>query len=77
MPLLAIDQRLVERFEHVGLDFREAEAAHMRHDALDEPRARGVGDDPIEKVALDRAVDPGARQRFARQQPCRIVLIDA
>ena len=46
----------------------------MRHDPPHELLALRVGDDPVEKIALDRAVDSRGGEGLAGQQPFGIVL---
>jgi cytochrome b561 len=75
VPLGAVDQRFVKNLQHIALDFGEAKAADMRHDAANQLDALGIGDNPVEKIALDRAGDARPRQRFPRQEAGRIVLI--
>ena len=45
----------------------------MIHHSADERFAFGIGDDPIEKIAFDRAVDPCRREGFAGKKALRIV----
>ena len=75
VALLAINQRFVQCLHHVTLDLSKAEAADMGHNTSDEFRAFRVGDDPVEEIALDRAVDACVRQSRPRQQPSRLVLV--
>ena len=48
----------------------------MRHHAPDEFCAFGIGDDPVEKIALDGAADAGARQGLTRQEARGVVLVE-
>ena len=77
MPLVAINQRLIERLHHVAFDLGEAEAAHVRHDLSDKLRALGIAYDPVEKVAFDRSAYSRACQRLSRKQTRRVVFIEA
>lgn len=75
VALLAINQRLVQCLHHVTLDLSKAEAADMGHNTSDEFRAFRVGDDPVEEIALDRAVDACVRQSRPRKKSSRLVLV--
>lgn len=74
MPFLPVDQRFIEDFQNVAFHFGEAEAADVIDDPADQRLALGIGDDPIEKIALDGAVDAGRGEDLAGEEPPRIVL---
>jgi len=77
VPLVAVDQRFVEDLQDVAVDLREAETAHMRHDAAYEPTPGLVDHDPVEEVALDRAEDAGGAKGLARQELAGVVFLQA
>ncbi len=76
MPLVPIDQRLVQNLENIGFDIAQLEAPHMGDNAAYQVDALGVRDDPIEKIALNRPEDAGRLKSSAGQDACRIILIN-
>ena len=73
MAFGAVDERFIENFQHIAFDLRESKTANMIDDSADERFTLGIGDDPIEKIAFDRAVDPCRCERFAGEKALRIV----
>lgn len=72
-----IDEAFVQHFENVGLGFPKAEPANVISDAPHEVAPLGVGKRPIEKVTFDGAVDIGVSKRGARQNACRVVILQS
>ena len=73
MAFGTIDKRFVEDFQNVAFDLCRVESGEHDYDPADERFALGIGDDPIEKIAFDRAVDPCRCKRFAGEKTLRIV----
>jgi hypothetical protein len=46
----------------------------MSHNPSHKLLALPVGNDPVEKITLNRAIDSGGGEGFARQEPFRVVL---
>ena len=59
VTLLAVDQRLIEDFQHIAFDLIQAEAPHVRENSADKGLALRLRDHPVEEVALCRAENPG------------------
>jgi hypothetical protein len=57
VPLGRVDQALVERFEDVDLDIAQTEAGRLPGDPQDQVAAFRQFEDPVEEVALDRALN--------------------
>src|SRR5215468_5819357 len=75
MPFVTIDQRLVQNLENVRLNIAQLESSHMCDDASNQVDALSIGDDPIEKIALNRPKNAGCLKPSARQDPRWIILI--
>src|SRR6266849_10922634 len=59
IPLVTIDQRLVQNLENVRFNIAQLKPSHMRDDTAYKVDALGIRDDPVEEVTLDRAEDSG------------------
>ena len=73
MPLVGIDQALVEALEHVDLDVAQAEAHRLPGKRAHQVSAASGEQRPVEEVGLDGADDAFVRQQPARQHLRRIV----
>ncbi len=65
MPLLAVDQRFVENLQNVAFDLGETETPDMVHDAAHEVFALSIRQNPIKKIAFNRAGNPRRLKRTA------------
>ncbi len=73
MPLLRIDQALVQHFQHIGLDVGQPEPGGLRRHLPHQGRSRRSLERPIEEVRLDRAQDALVGQPAAGEQARRVV----
>ena len=75
VPLVTIDQRLVENLENIRFDIAQLEAPHMRDYAAYQVGALGVRDDPIEKIALNSSENARRLKPSSGKYARRIVLV--
>jgi hypothetical protein len=74
VPLLSVNQRLIENFQNVAFDLIEAEAADVSENAADEGLTLRVCHYPVEEIALRGAEDASGFEGCSRQHVAGIVI---
>ena len=77
VPLLSIDQRLIENFQDVALDLIQAETPDVSQDSPHERFTLGLCYDPVEEVAFGRAENAGRLECGAGEHTPRVVVAKA